>query len=239
MHSISSWGGLDTVSVFLYTAGALGWVYTYFHTVRHALRAQTLAIPFLAVCLNVTWEFYISYWLGLSGHQLTTYCETLEIDQSQKIVIYLNRIWFGVDVFITYFMFRYGWKQLRSPFLQKQFPLLLIFSLISGYALQSTFIACNDLTITGPLIAWIINIVMSAGFIHMFFLPKSFTGNNRHVAWGKFIGTTCISLNWVYISMGPEFLESALFILVGGVVCFVLDAVYLYLLYFRQDLRGE
>jgi hypothetical protein len=131
--------------------------------------------------------------------------------------------WLVLDAFIVGGLFRYGSKQVRTPFFVDKFKLLMAGWIPLLFVVQYNFILTYDLPMA-PLTSFMINLVMSAAFIYLFFVPTE-AGSSKLIGWCKFIGTGIIAV--MFYTKYPD--NNALTSLYVAVA--LVDIFYIYLLY--------
>ena len=192
----------------MFTVGALLWVLVYVVTIRGLIRYKELAIPVIAVTLNI-------------GCEITT--AVFFVPDMGLALVLAYWAWLVLDVFIVIGLFRYGHKQIYSPYLTKRFVRLMALWIPLMFFVQYSFILEYDLPMA-PLDSFMINLVMSAAFISLFFVPKQ-AANSIVIGWGKFLGTGIIGV--MFFTKYPDNLAlTSLY-----VACALLDIYYLYLVY--------
>ena len=192
----------------MFTFGAVLWIVVYVITIRRLITLKELAIPFIAVTLNF-------------GTEITTSIFFVPDMGSALVVAYWA--WMVLDVFIVIGMFRYGAKQLSTPFFVKNFRWLMAGWLPLLFVVQCTFILTYDLPMA-PLNSFMINLVMSAAFIWLFFVPSR-GGSSKWIGWCKFLGTGIIGVMF-YTKYPDNDALTSLYVAVA-----LLDIFYLWLLY--------
>lgn len=201
-------GNYTSWQIALFLTGALLWVVAYLDTIRDITRKKTLNIPLIAICLNFGFEVTTSFAF---------------VPDMGKALVMAYWAWMVLDVFIVRSMFRYGFKQIRIPYLAKYLTPFLLLGILTGFFTQFFFIPKYDLPMA-PLAGYIINLVMSVCFIYLIFIPD-YTGNSLVTAWTKCLGTGLISI--MFFTKYPEnnFLTS-LYIFTA-----IFDILYICLLY--------
>ncbi len=195
----------------MFTVGAVLWVVVYVITIRRLMTFRELAIPFVAVTLNF-------------GTEITTAIFFVPDMGNALVVAYWA--WMVLDVFIVIGLFRYGSKQVRTPYLRERFVPVMAVWIPLLFLVQYSFILAYDLPMA-PLNSFMINLVMSAAFITLFFVPSK-SGSSKLIGWCKFLGTGIIGV--MFFTKYPE--NNALTALYIAVA--ILDVFYLYLLHFHR-----
>jgi hypothetical protein len=158
--------------------GGLVWVVTYIMAIRVGFREKTHAIPMLAVCLNIMWEF----------------THSLVFRPPRDIDYYTNLMWLALDLVILYQVFRWGRAMQTIDWLARHFHLVLVITLLLALIGHVTFhlhVVANEIfpDSSGAVSAFIINLVMNVLFVAMYFSRRGGVGISKGIAWGKFLGT--------------------------------------------------
>jgi hypothetical protein len=213
-------GGAFNITSAYFLVGVVGlflWFVAYVLVVKDAFQQRTYGIPFLAICLNVTWEFMASF----------VWTHPVEI----PVLAWLDRAGFFVDLVIVYTLLRFGRDEQVIPQIKRFY-----YAIFAG---TITLAAIGQWTFTrtyydplGNIDAFMINLVMSVLFIFMLFARPELRGLSLPVAWAKGVGTACTSVMcfyWLPI-IHPEIHDFALLNFLY-VAIFLFDAVYIALLW--------
>jgi len=191
----------------LFGIGCFGWVVSYIAVLRMVRHTQFVEIPAGAVVANVAWEFV---W----GFVYTT--------NMGMLFAWGYRIWFFLDVFIVYMLFKHGWKQLDSKLLVPFFRPGAAFGIAAWTVGLYYFIGEGYDTPYGAISGYILNVMMSALYIVLIVKHADkvnlFSGV---VAWSKMLGTALLSV-FNFIVRPDDYLLMTLY-----AVTFVLDVVYI------------
>jgi hypothetical protein len=204
------------LQIAMFTLGAVLWVLVYIVTIRRLISLKQLAIPFIAVTLNI-------------GTEITTAVFFVPDMGSALVLAYWA--WMVLDIFIVVGLFRYGHKQVRSPYLQQRFRMLMAVWIPLLFAVQYTFILTYDLPMA-PLVSFTINLVMSAAFVVLLFVPGQ-PPASKLIGWAKFLGTGIIGVMF-YTKYPDNNALTALYVAVA-----VVDAYYVYLLHSDAQPLGD
>lgn len=164
-----------------FAIGCLLWVFTYIMVIRAIRKEQFVEIPIVAVLANFSWEFLWSF-------VFTT--------DMGELYVWGYRIWFFLDCFIVYGLFRYGWKQLSNPYLIKNYIVLLIFGLACWFVNLYYYIDKWDAPVThmGANSGYILNVFMSLLYPLLLLSRPNTDGFSYLSAWFKGVGTVLISV---------------------------------------------
>lgn len=213
--------------------GDILWLVAYAAAVWKGFKQRTYCIPFVAVCLNVTWEA-INVVMGLqdtNGH-------LREIVQDG---------WLVLDVVILGQLAWYGKEQQVIPMIQQVFYQLLAAALVMALLGQHGFMEYFPIDVSKGAVgeAFLINLVMSILFVFFILLRPDMRGISLVVGWTKMLGTVLVGIgNMLRIieqGMNP-FAPGQVFLayLIGFI--FVFDVWYVMLIYqsrkrqFRHDM---
>lgn len=210
--------------------GAVSWLVAYILVIVQGNKQATYGVPLVAICLNLTWELMDSFFLP----------------DPVPIWIWIDRAWFIVDVLIARQLFLYGRREQFWPEVQRAFyvivPCIMLAAFIGQYAWVTTF---HDTL--GILLAFVINLVMSALFLPYYFARReSGRGLSLPVAWLKMVGTGLSSVQCYFLiplihPIEPSTTRFGAYAFVHFlfVACFVLDVVYIVLVSRRQSQPGS
>ncbi len=191
-----------------FATGCLLWVFTYVIVIRNIIKKQFVEIPVIAICANFGWEFLWSF--------------VFRTDMGE-LYVWGYRIWFFLDCYIVYGLFRYGVKQVSIPVIEKYFSIITTFCIVSWTVILYYYIKLYDIPFThmGANSGYVLNVMMSALYITSF-LRVSQPGSFSYVsAWFKGIGTLLITI-FCFLHFSDGFLLSMC------VVTSVLDTGYIY-----------
>lgn len=212
-------GSFDIASPY-FIVGVVGlvfWFLAYVLVVKEGFQQQTYGIPFLAICLNVTWEFMASF----------VWDHPVEI----PVLAWLDRAGFFVDLVIVYTLLRFGRDVQVIPQIKRfYYPVFAGTIVLAGIG-QWTFTQTYYDPL-GNIDAFMINLVMSVLFVFMFLARPDLRGLSLPVAWSKMIGTACTSVMcffWLPI-IHPNMHDFALLDFLY-VAIFLFDAIYVALLW--------
>lgn len=184
-HPLFNTDAYTVAQIALFTTGALLWIVVYVTVIRRLVVAHELEIPWIAVSLNI-------------GNEVTN--SIFFVPDMGLVLVVAYWAWLVLDLFIVRGLFKYGSKQISTPYLKKRFTKLMALWIPLLIVVQLTFTRTYDLPMA-PLDSFIINLVMSAAFIYMVFVPRT-TAPSIIVAWCKFLGTGIIGV--MFYNKYPE-----------------------------------
>jgi len=189
--------------------GGLFWSITYILIIRRGFKDKTYGMPLAALCANISWEGIFSFIYPHSPPQL-----------------YINYIWFLIDVVIVMQFLKYGRSEFPS-LSNKKFKAMFLFALATCFGLVFSITReFNDWQ--GAYAAFGQNLVMSILFIVMLFNRNDLRGQSMFIALFKMLGTAISSLAfYLYqpISQG-SFILPFLFVSI-----FIYDLIYVILIH--------
>lgn len=200
--------------------GAACWLAAYVVVIVQGHKQATYGVPFVAVCLNFTWELMDSFFLP----------------DPVPAWVFIDRSWFIVDLLIASQLFRYGKREQLWPEVRAAFYVLVPCTLLAAFIGQYAWVTSFHDTL-GILLAFVINLVMSALYLSFYFKRRETgRGVSLPVAWLKMVGTALSSVQCYFLiplihpiapsttHFGPYSFFHFLF-----VACFVLDVTYIVL----------
>ena len=184
--------------------GGLFWSATYILIIRRGFKDKTFGIPMAALCANISWEAIFAF---ISPHDVPQ--------------LYVNYIWFSLDVVIVMQFLKYG---------KKEFPNIPRWQLYAVFALGISIAVPMILSVNyelednvGAYAAFGQNLMMSVLFVTMLINRKGIGGQSFYIALFKMIGTGLSSLAfYLYRPIAQDsFLLQFLFIAI-----FIFDLIY-------------
>ncbi|MFT2009903.1 hypothetical protein ACMA1I_14600 [Pontibacter sp. 13R65] len=203
-----------TVDVIFKICSGVFWTITYLLILRRGFIDKSYGMPMVALCANISWEFIFSFVYPHSKPQL-----------------YIDYVWLAFDLGILVQYFLYGRKYFQELLPRKLFfPTYLLTLAIAALIILLMSREFNDYI--GIYAAFSQNLLMSVLFIHLLLRRKSPTGQSLYIALSKMIGTMFPSLLF-YMYFPQSYLLVVLYISI-----FVIDLVYVLLLYFQTKAAG-
>ncbi len=203
----------------LFATGALLWVFTYIIVIKNIRKFKFIEIPIVAVCANFSWEFLWSF-------VFTT--------DMGELYVWGYRIWFFLDCYIVFGLFKYGWKQTSLEEIKKHYHLIVALCLAAWFACLYYYIDIYDAPIThmGANSGYILNVMMSALYPILLLRMNSLNGFSYLGGWFKGVGTFLITI-FCFLKF-PD--HSWLLVLCA--ITTVLDAWYIYLFSVKRKKLG-
>ena len=195
----------ELLSLLVAATMGLSWTIVYLLVIYRSFKDKQCGMPSVAMAFNLSWEFLYSF---------------MFYDAQSNLQLWINRVWFVFDVLIFVAFLLYGAKQWNKLYQKFFFPyavsiVLAAFSLL--YFLQLDF---GDSAITYS--AFTMNVLMSWMFITMFLKQQDLKGQAFGIAVFKMLGTAAATI--ILFQRYSQFLQMM------GVLCFILDMIYLILM---------
>jgi hypothetical protein len=200
-----------------FALGCLLWVFTYVIVIKAIRKSTFIEIPLIAVTANFAWEFLWSF---------------VFITNMGLLYVWGYRIWFFLDCFIVYGLFKHGYKQIGIASLQKYAKIIIAFAIASWTFMLYYYIKIYDEPIShnGVYSGYILNVMMSAMYIPMLLRMGESQTFSKWAAWFKGVGTLFIT-GFCFLKYDDGFLLSMC------VVTTVLDAGYIFLIMQNKTAR--
>ena len=190
----------------LFGIGCFFWVVAYVGVLQKIRARRYVEIPAAAVVANIAWEFV---W----GFVFTT--------DMGMLFQWGYRIWFFLDVFITWNLFRYGPQQVSNATLRRWFAPATVFGLAAWTAMLYFFVKQGMDSPYGGISGYILNVMMSALYIVLLVQQNDLRDFSYLVAWSKMLGTGILSVfNAILVPQNG-------FLMTLCAVTFLLDVVYI------------
>ncbi|MES2766554.1 MAG: adenylate/guanylate cyclase domain-containing protein [Bacteroidota bacterium] len=199
--------------------GSVLWVILYIEIIRNAQRHRFIEMPLYVIAGNFAWEFIYSF-------PFSPY------NNLGEVYLWGYRAWFFLDIYIVILGLRYGYKQFEKEIFRKNikplfftlvaFWLLFIWSFgVSGF--DNMPVHGDGSARLGGTSAYILNLIISAGYLFLFLNYRDRYHFATHVGWLKIFGTGCFSLFFALTD------SHNIFLLTLAAAVFVLDALYIIL----------
>jgi hypothetical protein len=195
----------DLLALFLSIVSGISWTIVYISAIRIGFKDKTYAIPVLALALNFAWELIY----GLGG----------VITNPKSLQSWINLTWGFADTVIVYNYFTFGKSEFPASLTRRIFLAGSVLIFVLAFVVQAAFIV--QFEDKAPIYAaFLQNSLMSGLFIGMFVAREGVRGQNLTIAVAKCIGTLAPTIFFGVITFIP-------LVVIVGVVCFVLDTVYI------------
>lgn len=182
------------------------WSAVYVDSIRTGFKQKTYCMPLFALGLNIAWEGIYAYYEVLGRGTVSL----------QGVA---NAVWFFLDIAIVVTYFKFSKNDCKTDMERKwQIPFGILV-LVICVVIQLLFIYEFGDGQAEIYSAYLQNIVMSVAYLYMLNRRQSDKGQTMLIAVCKCVGTLAPTLIGV--------IESNIFIVVTGIVCFVLDVLYI------------
>ena len=184
----------SVLELILFGSGCFLWIVVYYFTIRNIHRIQFIEIPLATVCGNIVWEFLWSWVFHTDMGDLFQWG---------------YRIWFFMDCYIVYNLFRFGYKQISIPELRKHSQAIIAFGIAAWTPVLYFYIKLYDAPVShmGAYSGYILNVMISAMYIPLAFRLKNWTLFSYGASWAKAVGNLLINL-FCFIHFSDWFLFS-------------------------------
>lgn len=190
--------------------GGVFWSATYVLIIRRGFKDQTYGMPFAALCANISWEAIFSF-----------------INPHDSPQVFINYVWFALDVVIVYQFLRYGKKEFLN-LTRLQFYGMFVLGVVIAFTM---IILVNDELNDeiGAYAAFGQNLMMSILFVLWLLTRSDNRGQSFYIGLFKMIGTALSSYAFYsFNSLGQSSLLQFLFVTI-----FVFDVIYLVGFYYK------
>jgi hypothetical protein len=173
-------------------------------------------MPLFALGLNISWECIYAY-------------IDLFVRQILSLQAIANVVWFLLDILIVVTYLKYSKNECKTEMEKKwHIPFgIIILSICVG--IQILFLMEFGNQKAEIYSAYLQNIAMSVAYIYMLNYRKTTRGQTKMIAVCKWIGTFAPTL------IGA--IEQNMFIIVTGIMCFILDGLYFYFLTYTEKIQ--
>jgi len=194
------------VVLFLQLSSGLFWSLTYILIIIKGFHDKTYGMPMLAICANISWEFIFSFIIPHPSPQL-----------------YINIIWFLLDLIILFQFLHFGRGDLKEQFYQRYFYSISLLTLAISF-LSILLISYESNDNLGKYTAFGQNLIMSILFITMLVRRGNIAGQSIFIALFKLFGT-------LFVSIAAYIIEYSPLITFFSIATFFFDFIYTLLLY--------
>ncbi|OWY63495.1 hypothetical protein B7486_52805 [cyanobacterium TDX16] len=186
------------------------WTITYLLIIRRSIQDQSVGMPLVALCMNISWEFIFSF-----------------VFPSHKPQLYVNYVWSFLDLVIVIQYLKFNKFEFSKHFPPNFFH-PNFFSTLAVSFFNMLFITYDFGRDRGAIYtAFQINLIMSMLFIYMLLSRGNFRGQSMYIAIAKTIGTAYASLS-LYLSGSSSMLLIYLYLSI-----FLFDLAYSVLLHIK------
>lgn len=180
----------------IFVIEAAGWLPAYILIVKRGFQDKTYGMPLIALCGNITWEFFYS--IGAFPA-----CSVTWADCPIWLMRGGNAAAFLLDLLILYTILRYGRSKFSQPLMQKYFYPVVIFGLLTAgmliFTTEHDFFRPNPGVpgqgdymeiglFSGVYTGFALGLEMGLLFIAMFFARKGLEGQSFYIALGMAVG---------------------------------------------------
>jgi hypothetical protein len=184
--------------------GGLFWSATYILIIRRGFKDKTFGMPMAALCANISWEMIFAFFSPHDAPQL-----------------YVNYIWFSLDVVIVIQFLKYGKKEFPNI---SRWQFFAIFALGISIAIPMILAVNYQLEDNvGAYAAFGQNLMMSVLFVTMLINRKGIEGQSFYIALFKMIGT---GLSSIAFYLYRPIAQDSILLQFLFVAIFVFDLIY-------------
>ena len=203
-------------------ASGVFWIITYACVIRQGLLDRTYAMPFLALVMNITWEFLFTFVYPSVGGLL------------QESI---NAIWFAADIAIVAIFLKYWRSDYPKNLPESYFWPMLVFAFAMVTPIMVAIVSVFGRENGSVYTAYIDNLIMSVLFLTMLIRRGDRRGQSMWIAWGKLLGTLTAAISQYLYD------PSNVLWLVIYIEIVVLDSLYVLLLSkaprYQRDLQAS
>lgn len=193
--------------------GCLFWVVAYAVLVWEIRKKKYVEMPAYVAGANIGWELVWSFFY----HPNTGFLFSLSYQAA-----------FLLDCFIFFSILRYGIKQPMPDLIKKNFTLFAVLNFIF-WVFWSYFYRNEGYdTAIGANSGYIINVILSLQCLFLLLQTRETTRFSMIFAWSRMLGTGLISVSMFIFYPDSQFIQLL------GVVCFIIDCTFIFLLWKRH-----
>ena len=198
----------------------LAWTVVYIELIRRGNMDRACGMPLFALTLNLAWEWIY----GIDGLFISR-----SFILAQSIA---NIAWAVCDIFVMMTWVKYG-RQYLPERAKKYFVPYTVLAVLFGFAMQFTFyFNCETVELASIYSAFLQNAAMSVMFLVMLFRRDDTKAQTTTIAIAKWLGTLTPT---IYGQINGN--SAAGFILITGIVCSLLDIIYIWFLRQRKRIK--
>jgi hypothetical protein len=220
------------------TAGAVGaicWFVAYILIIRRGFMDKSSAMPLVALCANLSWEFIFSFIhpptncpadMVIVIEGFGRFTREITPNAAQEIV---NFVWFVMDLFIVGAYLAYGRRDFTPLLPQRLFYPTFLVGLVMALIIVGTSVQQFD-DCQGLYTAFVMNLIMAILFPIFLLERGSVRGQSFYIAFFKMFGSLGFAIRFYTLNPNSAFLTSQY------IFIFLFDLLYLVLIY-RQSLK--
>jgi hypothetical protein len=160
----------------MYSTGIF-WTLAYIFIIARGFQDSTYGMPFVSLCLNITWEFIFSFYII-----------------HEKPQRYVDRFWVALDVIILFQLIVFGKSYFLPTLSYTAFYLIILVAIVLSFLLIVLITKQTNDTKHGKYTAFGSNLLMSILFVNMLLQRNSIAGQSIYIALFKMLGTTAASI---------------------------------------------
>jgi len=188
------------------------WSVVYLILIYQGFKHKSYGMPLVALGLNFGWEFFHSFY---------------ELDLANiSLQRWINIFWFVFDAIIVYQCFKYGKQYFPKKLSQKLFMIWLVVVFVLCFIIEYAFLVEFGKSNGAKYAAFLQNLLMSFLFLYLLFKRTNLKEFSMLVAICKWLGTLAPTL---------LFGKENNFILVIGVLCSIIDVIYIGVLFKQKS----
>ena len=161
-------------------ASGIFWIFTYACVIRRGLLDRTYAMPFLALAMNITWEFLFTF----------VYPSVGGIMQES-----INAVWFAADIAILAVFVKFWRSDYPKHLPESYFWPMFVFAFAMVTPMMVATVSVFGRENGSVYTAYIDNLIMSVLFLSMLLRRGDRRGQSMWIAWGKLLGTLTASIS--------------------------------------------
>ena len=153
--------------------GLVFWVLVYILMIRRGLKDKSYGMPVVALCLNVAWETYFSFF---------------SVEQPANRIV--NGLYMAPDLGVLWTCWRYGPQDFTAPLIRQYFRPLVFIVLVCCFILIRQFaLAFQD--DYGALSASFTTLLMSVSLVGLLLRRDSVRGQSLYIGLFVLLGNLC------------------------------------------------
>jgi hypothetical protein len=199
------------VAIAFFGAGCVAWAVAYLMVIRGIVKNRFVEIPAAAVQANIAWEVIFSFVFPLTV--------------MGRLFLLGYQLWFVLDLYINYSLFKYGHKQVLNATLRQYFRPLNALGILAWLVGLYFFMAEGYDTQTGAVSAYVLTVIMAFMYVVLFLSQPDKRRFSAVVAWSKLVGNLLFVVFVVLSFPGYNFMFTLC------ALTFIFDAVYVYLIH--------